>query len=415
MKILNATNLSKTYSYQNKIGISKIALKNITFSIKKGQRIGIIGKNGSGKSTLLKIISGIIKPSSGSVEVNGSINAILELGDNFINDLTGKENAILFFKLKGIKGKLIEEFVVKAGEFSELGDYFYEPIKNYSSGMKLRLGIAVCLLVKGDLMLIDEVFSAGDAAFKIKISKTLQEIISKNLSLLMVSHVPEEVLLFCTDCIWMEDGEIRKIGKAKEVIEEYYYEIAKEKSEKNFNLSETIILDEKFGVKKFHPIENDLVKVTDFTINSLNQDNRITFDKSIIFNIKFLKKIKNLTLHAQLIIYDYQMNPILMITQHHNSDSDLKVRALQDYSGLINYKVILPAFQLTFGNYYIDFGLGKNINPESIHNENAIQSPFKIHFLVEKGNTRDWTGANEQVFVKPMCEWEITALNREEA
>jgi len=414
MKILNVKNVSKTYSYQNKIGISKTALKNITFSIERGQRIGIIGNNGSGKSTLLKIINGIVKPSLGSVEINGNINAILELGDNFINDLTGKENAALFFKLKGVKKELIEGLINKAQEFSDLGDYFYEPIKNYSNGMKLRLGIAVCILVEGDLILIDEVFSAGDATFKLKISKVLQEITRKNLSFLMVSHVPEEILLFCSDCIWMENGEIKKIGNAKEVIEEYYFQIAKEKSEKDYNLSETIILDKNYGVEKFRPIENDLVKVTDFTIETLNQDNRITFDKSIVFNIWFFKKTKNITLHAQLIIYDYQMKPILMITQHHKSDSDKRVREFQNYIGFIHYKVTLPAFQLTFGNYYVDFGLGKNINPESIHNENAIQSPFKIHFQLEKGSVRDWTGANEQVFVKPLCDWEITAINRDE-
>jgi lipopolysaccharide transport system ATP-binding protein len=406
MNILEAQNLYKKYP-----SVGKTAIDNLSFSIKRGSRLGIIGKNGSGKSTLLKILSGVIKPSNGRVIINGKINSILDIGDHFVNDLTGKDNAKLFLKLKGIENKLIDRHLDNIKDFSELDYYFNLPIKTYSNGMKLRLGIACSIEVPSDILIIDEVFSAGDAHFKLKVNDFLQQKINSEISIVFVSHNPEEILENCTECIWLENGKIRELGQTKDVIENYYLTLARQKSEKDYNLASENDLNSNFI---FQPKSNDLLSVTNFHIEGLKQNKILTFDKPINFKIEFTKKSTEVTLHSQIIIHDYQMRPIMMITQHPGSESDILVQLQKKFKGKYTYVATLKEYMLTFGNYYAELKFGKNISSEKIHNEEAMKLD-KIHFKIEKGKAHDWTGANEQVFVKPMCEWEITALNREEA
>lgn len=198
-----------------------LAVKNISFQIKQGEAWGIIGANGSGKSTLLKAISGILKPYKGTIRVYGSIAPLIELGSGFDQNLTARENIYLNGCVLGHTEKYMREHFDEIVAFAELQEFLDSPIKNYSSGMKARLGFAVATMVRPDILIVDEILSVGDYAFRKKCEQRMEEMLSGGTTLLYVSHSLEEVKRLCSHAIWLEKGEIHRIGKAKEVCEAY--------------------------------------------------------------------------------------------------------------------------------------------------------------------------------------------------
>lgn len=198
-----------------------LAVKNISFQIKQGEAWGIIGANGSGKSTLLKAISGILKPYKGTIRVYGSIAPLIELGAGFDQNLTARENIYLNGCVLGHTEKYMREHFDEIVAFAELQEFLDSPIKNYSSGMKARLGFAVATMVRPDILIVDEILSVGDYAFRKKCEQRMEEMLSGGTTLLYVSHSLEEVKRLCSHAIWLEKGEIYRIGKAKEVCEAY--------------------------------------------------------------------------------------------------------------------------------------------------------------------------------------------------
>ena len=197
------------------------ALKDLSFEVRKGEVLGIVGHNGAGKSTLLKVISGILKPARGSVTVNGVVAPMLELGSGFDFDLTGRENvflngAILGFSEQFLKGKY-EEIV----EFSELGQFIDVPLRNYSSGMVARLAFSVASVVRPDILIVDEVLSVGDADFQEKSKKRMLELMGGGTTVLFVSHSLEQVRAMCDRVLWLEHGEMKMLGEAQRVCDAY--------------------------------------------------------------------------------------------------------------------------------------------------------------------------------------------------
>ena len=198
-----------------------LAVKNISFQIKQGEAWGIIGANGSGKSTLLKAISGILKPYKGTIRVYGSIAPLIELGAGFDQNLTARENIYLNGCVLGHTEKYMREHFDEIVAFAELQEFLDSPIKNYSSGMKARLGFAVATMVRPDILIVDEILSVGDYAFRKKCEQRMEEMLSGGTTLLYVSHSLEEVKRLCSHAIWLEKGEIHRIGKEREVCEAY--------------------------------------------------------------------------------------------------------------------------------------------------------------------------------------------------
>ncbi len=197
------------------------ALNDVTFEIKQGERIGIVGKNGAGKSTLLKIISKVLKPTSGGVTTHGSIAPLLELGAGFDQDLTGRKNIYLNGAILGKSKEFIEAHIDEIIEFSELGDFIEVPIKNYSSGMKARLGFAIASHIDADIIILDEVLGVGDKDFKAKSSEKIQEMIYSGKTVILVSHSLGEIEKLTTKTIWIEKGQVKKIGDTAQIVEEY--------------------------------------------------------------------------------------------------------------------------------------------------------------------------------------------------
>ncbi len=197
------------------------ALDDISIDIEKGEVLGIIGLNGSGKSTLLKIISGILKPSGGSVEVNGTISPLIELGAGFDPDLTTRENIFLNGSVLGFERSFIREKYDEILDFAELRDYENVAIKNFSSGMVARLGFAIATLVKPDILIVDEILAVGDFLFQQKCERRIAEMMSGGTTVLIVSHSIEQIERLCTRILWLDHGKTRMIGDTAEVCGEY--------------------------------------------------------------------------------------------------------------------------------------------------------------------------------------------------
>ncbi|MEE1139618.1 MAG: ABC transporter ATP-binding protein [Acutalibacteraceae bacterium] len=197
------------------------ALNDISFTVEKGDRVGVLGFNGAGKSTLLKVIAGVLKPTKGSVSVNGVIAPMLELGAGFDMNYSGKENIFLYGATMGYSRKFIEEKYDQIVEFSELGDFINVPVKNYSSGMRARLGFAIATAVEPEILILDEVLSVGDAKFRKKSEAKIRSMFDKGITVLFVSHSVEQVLNICNKAIILEKGKLIAQGDAKEICAKY--------------------------------------------------------------------------------------------------------------------------------------------------------------------------------------------------
>jgi len=197
------------------------ALKNVSFSINKGDILGVVGSNGSGKSTLLRIIAGVYSLDEGTLEVNGSISPLLSLGTGFKSALSGYDNIFLNGVVMGFKKHEIEAHVKEIIEFSELGNFIFQPVKNYSSGMMARLGFSIAVFLKRDIMLIDEVLGVGDFNFREKSQKKMQEIIQSGQTVIIVSHNLESIKKYATKCIWINKGELMLEGETNDVLDKY--------------------------------------------------------------------------------------------------------------------------------------------------------------------------------------------------
>jgi ABC-type polysaccharide/polyol phosphate transport system ATPase subunit len=197
------------------------ALKNVSFQVKKGEKLGIIGLNGAGKSTLLKLISGVMKPTKGKIEVNGGVVPLLELGGGFNSNYTGRENIFLRGALLGYSKSFMESKFDEIVEFSELGDFIDVPVKNYSSGMTSRLGFSISTIVQPQILILDEVLAVGDAKFRQKSQERMNSFLNKNTTVLMVSHSMTQVKDLCDRAIWLENGELIMDGPVDEVCDSY--------------------------------------------------------------------------------------------------------------------------------------------------------------------------------------------------
>ncbi|TLS71831.1 ABC transporter ATP-binding protein [Aliarcobacter thereius] len=198
------------------------ALNDVSFEIKKGETVGIIGKNGSGKSTLLKIITGVLTPTSGRVNVHGKISAILELGAGFNHDMTGIENIYLNTSINGMNKQATNKIIDEIVEFAELGEHIHQPIKTYSSGMKARLAFGVAINVDPEILIVDEALSVGDVRFQQKCLRRMEEFKAQNKTILFVSHSTGMIERFCDRAVWIHEGNIRDIGDSELISKKYY-------------------------------------------------------------------------------------------------------------------------------------------------------------------------------------------------
>jgi ABC-2 type transport system ATP-binding protein len=197
------------------------ALTDVSFSVKKGEILGIIGYNGAGKSTMLKVISGIMKPTTGTIKVEGIISPLIELGSGFDIELTARENIFLNGYILGYSKKFIKEHFDKIVEFSELEEFLDVPVKNFSSGMVARLGFAIATIVEPEILIVDEILSVGDFKFQEKSEKKIKEMLLSGTTVILVSHALNQIEEICTKVLWLEHGRVKGYGNTKEICDAY--------------------------------------------------------------------------------------------------------------------------------------------------------------------------------------------------
>ena len=197
------------------------ALTDVSFSVKKGEILGIIGYNGAGKSTMLKVISGIMKPTIGTIKVEGVISPLIELGSGFDMELTARENIFLNGYILGYSKKFIKEHFDKIVEFSELEEFLDVPVKNFSSGMVARLGFAIATIVEPEILIVDEILSVGDFKFQEKSEKKIKEMLLSGTTVILVSHALNQIEEICTKVLWLEHGRVKGYGNTKEICDAY--------------------------------------------------------------------------------------------------------------------------------------------------------------------------------------------------
>lgn len=282
MEVINALNITKEYKIYNtnkeklKLLINKRykikkfhALSNVSFNINKGEIIGIIGKNGTGKSTLLKILTGVAFVTYGKVFINGRVSSLLELGSGFDIRLTGYENIYFNATLNGLKRVEIDKKINEIIKFADIGDFLYQPVKNYSSGMFARLAFAVAININPDILIVDEILSVGDIKFQVKCMEKFEKFKKQGKTILYVSHSLATVKKFCNRVIWIDEGKVVEDGNPVMVVEKY------------FNMN--------FGNKNhlsYKEFRNDIIE--DFKMNKISKE--IDYLKSLEFKITYLVK-----------------------------------------------------------------------------------------------------------------------------
>ncbi len=197
------------------------ALREVSFAVRQGETLGVIGRNGSGKSTLLRLLGGIYAPNEGALRVNGSVSTLLSVTAGFQSELTGIENVYLNAALTGFRRAEVDHCLQSIVEFSELGEFAQAPVKTYSSGMTARLGFSIAVHLKRDIMLVDEVLGVGDASFKEKSSREIRRIMNENRTVILTSHSMESIRSLATQAMWLEKGNVMGYGDPETIVTAY--------------------------------------------------------------------------------------------------------------------------------------------------------------------------------------------------
>ncbi|MFC2175522.1 polysaccharide ABC transporter ATP-binding protein [Bacteroidota bacterium] len=360
MKTITAKGIGKTYSIRNAESKHFEALKNISFSVEKGESVGIIGRNGAGKSTLLKLLSGIILPSTGSAEMHGTFSSLIEVGTGFHPDLTGRENIFLNGSIIGISKKEIKAQLETIIAFSGVGHFIDQSLKTYSSGMKLRLAFSVIAHLKTDIIALDEVLAVGDSMFQVKCMERIFDFKKEGKTILFVSHNMSAIKKLCDRTIVLEQGKIVFDGNTSEAIAEY------------------MTLNQNPQTNSLEPYIKEVVVTPN--------------DKTC--TIKLM--LQNLP-SGQDIDLGININTAEGICLYHFSNRFIDI-ALQPNDGMLN-PLVKFEHKLKPGTYAISIFIGQNeaqlawhenvcsleippSNPYGFHNPDAIQGPMITDFTM---------------------------------
>lgn len=340
------------------------ALNNINLEIKKGESIGIVGKNGSGKSTLLKIISGVLTQSKGQVYVDGKVSALLELGTGFNPEYTGIENIYANGLIMGYSKEEMDERLDDIVNFAQIGEYIYQPVKTYSSGMFARLAFATAINVDPEILIVDEVLAVGDAKFQIKCINKMEEFKASGKTVLFVSHTLEQIKRFCSKGIWIDQGEMRMFDEVTHVIDMYESEMLKEAMEQK-------ALEEGNPMAKIMEIDAHLGKITAV---SCNTETLKTFDDfSVDIEYELYDDVKSEPL-VGVAFYTIDRQYIFGPNTH------LDAFKIPKTKGIHKVRYVVPSLPLLGGKYEVDVGLFAN---KSIVNLDYETAAFVISVVAD--------------------------------
>ncbi len=341
------------------------ALDDISFELKKGTALGIVGPNGAGKSTLLKLLNGMLKPDTGTMKINGSINALFELGTGFSQVLTGRENIYINAAVFGFSKEYVDNVIDKIIDFSEIEEFIDSPIKNYSSGMKVRLGYAIAAQLNPDILLLDEVFAVGDTSFRRKCIKHMQSYLKNSGTILLVSHNIYLLQNVCSEAILIDNGKIVHQGSSVEVVNRY---LESQKSNDKNDVSKSLSNTE---LNKKNPVRIDKIEIV-----PLNKKNIKTGHPAKI-SISYTSLIEIENIYWGFNISTADQTQALTSGIRENSESPIK---LTKGKGELNCTI--KDFSLMAGTYTLTGIIGE------LETGTKLTETLSIYFTVESNASK---------------------------
>lgn len=335
--VLEVKNLSKVYE-KGQSSEKHVVLDDVSFDLHEGEILGVIGANGAGKSTLLKILSEVTPPTSGEMRYKGRITSILDVGMGFHPDLSGKENIFLNGSLLGFKKSELEKVYEEILAFSGLEEYITMPVKQYSSGMYLRLAFSVAFKFEADILLLDEILAVGDAAFKKKCFATINKLVENGKTILLVSHSMELVAELCQRCIWLEKGKIKYLGQAEEVVNAYL---------------EQHLIQKDVSIKT--PIELETLVIESISVSSESESIDVT--SAISISIVIENKDSSGSFQVYLVLYNLQGIRLF------SDSTSLRYKTADSMpSGHYNFTCEIPGGWLSKGVYRVGLSIIQNFS-----------------------------------------------------
>lgn len=393
--ILTVDSLTKTYK---KDGKDLFALDHISFELKRGEVLGVIGRNGAGKSTLLKVLSQITSPSSGEITYEGQLTSIIDIGTGFHADLTGEENIYLSAQLLGYSKKEIGELYDQIVDFSGLHDFMKMPVKHYSSGMYLRLAFSIAFHANISILLLDEVIAVGDTDFKRKCYSKIKELKTRGVSIILVSHHLELIVEQCDRCLIIDDGRILSEGFPLDVVNEYYEII-----ENNSDASIRSIISqnkskESFSLLKKMPLVTQNYRIDGLKIIELQGDVKLSIGNEITLEFECTKFDDLTSFEIGIVIVN--LNGIRVLLDSYGFRKNYEVKPME--SGKYNVQVKIPADLLSAGVYRINLILCVNRKP--VQEIDSI-AKFRMYSNDDLEETRGMGS-----IIRPKLDWSISLM-----
>lgn len=394
--VIEVKNVSKVYKMYNKpvdrlketfrIGKNQpykefYALNDVSFTIKQGETVGIIGRNGSGKSTILKILTGVLHPTGGEVGVDGKISALLELGTGFNMEYTGMENIYLNATIMNISEKEIEAKIPEILSFADIGEHINQPVKTYSSGMFVRLAFAVAINVNPEILIVDEALAVGDTRFQLKCMDKFMEFMEAGKTVLFVSHDINMIKRFCKRAIWLNDGSLIMDGETDEVTDRYMDFLKSEQSIEEYQLKCKIELEDKQEIERKFLDSIDIAEISSLDIEDEqgNSVQDIKHGNDVKLKIGYYvsdETIENPVLGVAIRSIDHEyicgLNTLL---------DNVKIPWKRGYNEMI---LAYERFNLTGGEYYFDVALFDSTATVPIDYKSDIKRFFvKMDYIAE--------------------------------
>lgn len=343
-----------------------VALNGISLSVEQGDAIGILGRNGSGKSTLLKIITGVLTPTSGTIDIKGKISAILELGAGFNPEYTGRENIYLNGLMMGYSREKMEGKIDSVIEFADIGDFINQPVKLYSSGMFARLAFAVSINVEPDILIVDEALAVGDTRFQTKCIDKMKELKKSGTTILFVSHASEQVKRFCNKAVWIRNGQIEAQGDSSEIVD--LYEDFMRNDMEQIEMENTVR-----GTELTMQLEDDFVLPANPDVLGLITDVKI--------NKTSFRTFEEVIVEIEYEIYEEVIEDLLLGAAIYTPNREyifgpntfLEKVSIPNKIGRHKVNYCIPQIPLLGGTFCLDVGLFNNEGIVNIHyKENAV-------------------------------------------
>ncbi len=395
--ILSVDSLTKIYP---KDGQDLHALNDVSFELKKGEILGVIGRNGAGKSTLLKVLSQITSPSSGEITYEGQLTSIIDIGTGFHADLSGKENIYLSALLLGYSKQEIKNVYDEIVDFSGLHDFMNMPVKHYSSGMYLRLAFSIAFHAKISILLLDEVIAVGDTDFKRKCYSKIKELKSRGVSIILVSHHLELIVEQCDRCLLFDDGKVISEGNPLDVVNEYY-EIIENNSGAAIR-SEIAIAEssEDFSLLAQFPIQTNQFEITNVEVQSDDENSQFTSESTLILRWSINKFTNDNSFEIGLTLTN--MNGVRVLLDSYGFRKEYEVKPMN--SGLYHVETTIPADLLSAGVYRVGLVMCTNLEP--IKQMDAI-AKFRIY-----PNEDMALGRGMGSVIRPKLNWELQFIEK---